>query len=574
MFAAVLAGAQPAPGQAPLRVRGAASLEAAATPLDGNVEIRGLLRDDAGRGIGNAHIEIELRSDQNGPPLRLSAAQNCPPSPAVHEARGFVDTPDEYVVDTDTSGAFCVRMSDVGSPGVLRLRFEDPNQLLDSAERWLPLHNLRRSLELRFAPEPALIPLERGMQSLSLETRLRPAVNGEPPLPISVQLRLVAGGKVMDLARMGLSAGERADFRIATADLGGPGPATLNASFSGSSAVQPAETSAVVLRTALVTLDAPAKLPAADPSDGVAFRVGLKSQTGGTPSGTIEARLGHETVGIGAVRQGGTDLVVVFEPRADGQHAELELRYLPDAPWWVPGPPQRVLVPIRPPSPWRQLPWFVAALLVGVWVIASWRRPIRTERERQEKAAARQARASIRLIERRDRGSGWSGRILDAHDGSEIAEADVVIRRRTFQGDGVVASTQSDEEGQFVLPPLDDTDDEGAVIEVAARWHSRHSAPLPAPGVLVLELVSRRRALLQRLVEWAAKRGSPWTASGEPTPGHVARTAEQESNSDIARWALETEEAAYGPNRPDAAAEERVTTHEPELEARPRERAH
>ena len=42
---------------------------------------------------------------------------------------------------------------------------------------------------------------------------------------------------------------------------------------------------------------------------------------------------------------------------------------------------------------------------------------------------------------------------------------------------------------------------------------------------LVDALVLRKRALLDRLVEWARRRGLPYDARPEPTPGHVRRAA-------------------------------------------------
>ena len=559
--------AAPLAAQTPLRVRGAAALEAAATPLEGKVELRGLVKDDTGRGIGNAHVRLELRSGENGPPLRLPNAQTCPPSPMTHEARGFPDAADEYVIDTDAAGAFCVRISDVGPPGVLRLRFEDSGGLFDGVERFIPLENLRRTLDLSFTPVPSLLPLERNTQTVSLETRLRPTVNGEPAIPIRMTLRLSASGSApIELAHTEISAGERADFLVPSKELAPPGPATLIASFPGSSTVQPAETRVVVMRTAQVHMEVPHSPPAATSGETVSLRVAVKTPTGGSPTGTIEARLGRATVGIAGIRQGAADLLVAFEAQPGQTAAELELRYLPDAPWWVAGPPQRIRLPLRPPSPWRRVPWLIAAITLGLWVIASWRRPVRTERPATDKPAPRLARAAIRLVKPGDEGSGYAGRIIDAHDGAAIAEATIVIRRRVFQGDGVVASTTSDAEGTFALGALADSGEEGALIEVAARWHSKFSAPLPAPGVLMLELISRRRTLLQRLVDWAGQRGEPWVSAGEPTPGHVARTAERERTAEVAGWARATEEAAYGPNPPDDVAEELVRNREPRID--------
>jgi hypothetical protein len=164
-------------------------------------------------------------------------------------------------------------------------------------------------------------------------------------------------------------------------------------------------------------------------------------------------------------------------------------------------------------------------------------------------------------VERGSEGSGWTGRVIDAHDGLAIGGATIVIRQRVFQGDGMVASTTSDADGTFALTGPDSG--EGAVIEVAAHWHSKFSAALPPPGIVMLELISRRRSLLQRLVDWAGQRGAPWVSAGEPTPGQVARVAERERSGEVAVWARATEEAAYGPNPPDEGIEERVRNREP-----------
>ena len=90
----------------------------------------------------------------------------------------------------------------------------------------------------------------------------------------------------------------------------------------------------------------------------------------------------------------------------------------------------------------------------------------------------------------------------------------------------------------------------------------------------MLELISRRRSLLQRLVDWAGQRGAPWLSTGEPTPGHIAKIAEGEHSSEVAGWARATEEAAYGPNPPDEGAEATIRNREPRIDRQGGERAH
>ena len=79
--------------------------------------------------------------------------------------------------------------------------------------------------------------------------------------------------------------------------------------------------------------------------------------------------------------------------------------------------------------------------------------------------------------------------------------------------------------------------------------HSTHEQPLPPPSVLGVALVTRRRALLERLVRWARQKGAPFDGAPEPTPGHVRRVASRASAVEVEAWASRVEQAAYGPER-------------------------
>ena len=78
-----------------------------------------------------------------------------------------------------------------------------------------------------------------------------------------------------------------------------------------------------------------------------------------------------------------------------------------------------------------------------------------------------------------------------------------------------------------------------------------------------MSLVSRRRALLSRLVDWAGRMGKPWTTPGDPTPRHVASVARARHADDVALWAGEVERAAFGADAPDAEVEDRIREQEP-----------
>ena len=72
-----------------------------------------------------------------------------------------------------------------------------------------------------------------------------------------------------------------------------------------------------------------------------------------------------------------------------------------------------------------------------------------------------------------------------------------------------------------------------------------------------------RRALLDALVHWARRHGAPWAGSAEPTPGHVARVALRRDRTEVAEWAANVEDAAYGPIEPDDQRERRLRETEP-----------
>jgi len=238
------------------------------------------------------------------------------------------------------------------------------------------------------------------------------------------------------------------------------------------------------------------------------------------------------------------------------------LRYLPEAPWWVAGEPITLSVPVSPPSPWRRLPWVLAALAVGAWVVRAWWRPPRTEKaSRDGGVSLPPGRPSLDLIEVGPADSGWRGRVVDAHEGIAIEGATLTIILPAFASDGVAARAVSSDNGRFELTPVQRV--EGARLQVSARWHSTLIRDLPPTGHLQVSLVSRRRALLSRLVGWATRMGKPWTAPGDPTPRHVASVARSRRAEDVAGWATEVERAAFGAEPPDAEAEERIREQEP-----------
>jgi hypothetical protein len=100
----------------------------------------------------------------------------------------------------------------------------------------------------------------------------------------------------------------------------------------------------------------------------------------------------------------------------------------------------------------------------------------------------------------------------------------------------------SDPAGAFVLPPLEVRP--GDVLLAEGPLHATLRRPMPPAGELDVALVLRKRAILDRLVAWARRRGKPFDARPEPTPGHVRRAAAAELG--VALWADAVERTAYG----------------------------
>jgi hypothetical protein len=156
--------------------------------------------------------------------------------------------------------------------------------------------------------------------------------------------------------------------------------------------------------------------------------------------------------------------------------------------------------------------------------------------------------------------TGWRGTVVDAHDGSPVAGARLLIVVPSFEGDGVVARTVADRNAAFAIEGSWRSD---ARLVVDASEYTRYEEALPPASVLSIALVTRRRALLERIVRWARQRGAPFDATPEPTPGHVRRTARRAHADDIEAWAERVEQAAFGPKAMSDIDEQELRNAEP-----------
>ena len=135
-----------------------------------------------------------------------------------------------------------------------------------------------------------------------------------------------------------------------------------------------------------------------------------------------------------------------------------------------------------------------------------------------------------------------------------VAGARVALERPGFERAEVVAQAATDSDGAFVLASVAVQPGDRLVAE--GPFHGALQLPAPAFGEIRVALVSRKRALLDRLVAWARRRGRPFDAQPEPTPGHVQRMARP--GDAVKVWAEAVERAAYSGAAIDAGSEAEV----------------
>ncbi|HVR21101.1 MAG TPA: hypothetical protein VMS65_15420, partial [Polyangiaceae bacterium] len=293
------------------------------------VVLRGILRDDVGAPVPNSHVAISIHHEaERGPALPLPRAERC----SSLLAQGAHDphiAPDEYVVDTDKSGSFCIRSAIVVERGVARLRFQG-GAFFEASDTDVPFELGRPSMNIAFDPEPLVISLDRPIYAQGL----RVARTGFARSDLHVTLR-DERQKVLGAAAFDGDGYARVEFR--TEELAGPGTGALSAALDGAPLSLAPATHAVE-RRARVELELEQPRPEGYPDDGIPIAVRARSVRGEVPTGVVEITLGDHPVGAARV-QAGKALVVARFGAGRAKAATAQLRYLPDTPWWEPGDP-------------------------------------------------------------------------------------------------------------------------------------------------------------------------------------------------------------------------------------------
>jgi hypothetical protein len=555
-----------------VHVKGTARIDAHAARASGKLVLSGTVVDDAARPLSGARVGVTVSrgSDAAALPLSSLGPASCDerlPGPVIEKS-------DTMVLVTGDDARFCVRLS-LGHTDKYVAHLESrATPLVDGVHVDLPVDLAVAPVTLRFDPERTSLSLDAESTTLDVVASTDDEGVTTPAAALPLSLSNEAG---TPLGSATTDHSGRAHVVIPSAKLGPAGRGEIRVAFAGNAEAGASRHAMQVERRTHVELSAPdaveGRLPTGSPEDGITLRIVATARCArfgcaGAPTGSVEARAGEAVVGASPLEglDGPEAHVVVTFALPSSADVPMELRYVPDAPWFERGASLELVQPVRGPSPLRKAPLVLAGLAVVALLIVV-RVPRRTKKKTRtgKTGAAVRPEAHVELVRAAPASHGWTGRVVDAHEATPVAAAIVTIERRGFERMEVVARAQADADGAFALPPAATVP--GDELVAFGRLHARVRKPVPPSGELSIGLVARKRAVLERLVDWARRRGAPYDAPPEATPGHVRRAASSEFA--VARWADAVERAAYGGQPVDEGVEEDVERLQPDQAAAP-----
>lgn len=581
LLAALVVGAlscllSPVAEAAPLgvRVRGSAKITVRTTREQAGgiseVVFAGTLTDDAGEALPlqtvNIHVARQSDANDEQTTIGVRAARGCDGEARAPTAWGArPGGANEVVVVTDEGGRFCFRARLPPDRYRASLVYRPaPSSLVDGVEREATFDLSRRNLLLRFDPVPRVVQLDDVATAIEAVAIVQDS--GEER--VQAGLTIVLANETKDLATLRTDAAGRARFSLATEQLGPPGRGELRLSFAGDTDTVPAVHIEEIERHVAVRLRVPAldggETSIGVPEDGMTIEAEVDSSRGPVGEGVVEARLANVVVGAARVDHGRARLDFAFS--SPDSEAIVALRYVPAAPWLEPLGDVPIRVHIRGPSFVSKLPILAAGVAMLLFFLAG---RISGKKSKTEPVAPPtserddvEPKPRIEVIRPAKRGEqAWTGRVVDAHEGRPVPRARVWIERGTFEGRAVLGSVETDADGRFALRGIETTGGERLAVE--GRLHSRFVQDLPPAGELAIAVSARRRTVLAKLVAWARRRGAPFDAHPEPTPGHIRNAAGDDGAT--GRWASAVEHVAFGPSEVDARLESEVEALAPDL---------
>ncbi len=568
-----------------VHVHGAARIEAHLARESGQVMVRGRTLDDAGEALPHAVVKmrIERKADAHAVAAATLAATECD-----GVARALEATDDTVTMRADDAGRFCAKMQLPVDHYVTHLSV-DGTSLLDAATFDLPTDLTARPLTLVFDPVPKELSLDDGPIVIEARASVDDDDADSPASNVDALLLTLATESGSPLASATTDQGGHARFTVDPTKLGPPGEGELRASYRGDAERTKADVSAKVLRRARVHIIEREPIAGGAPDDGIAIPLFVATANGEpVPNGSVEARLDGTVVGAAPVAHGKADLKAIFAAPASSS-VSLRLDYMPTAPWYDGSEATTVEVPVHPPSAWKQVPLYVMAVGVALFLLLE--RSRRTPRPLPRPAVPTlpKAEPDVHVVRTaKETGAGWTGRVIDAHERTPIERARVAIEHVTFGSPEILESAVTDADGRFTIGRQEHKEQLGlsslgwnhrgrtlvdldARLVIDAPLHATLKKRLPPSGEVEIALVSRKRAILDRLVEWARLRGKPYDARPEPTPAHVVHAAQGKEGT-IGEWAAAIEHAAYAAGDVDARVEQEIDAIAPKNDplARPR----
>ena len=540
-------------GSTRVRLKGSVRIDAHVGRSSGKVVLSGSVADENARPTPNLRVVISTLRRLSGGGLDVPVSSVLPETCSNIGVRPVALSADRLLLVTDDEGRFCVRFTLPSDQYTVRVEASS-SELLAGVTRELTFDSALVTLGLRFDPEPRQLSLDETTTTIDVVASPEEDAPSDVAAGLSLQLSNETG-EVLDRATTDASG--RARFVFPTVRLGLPGNGELRVAFAGSPKAAPCANSVPSERATRVLLVVPRAISGELPASiGETVTLDVRAVAdckahgcGVEPTGVVEAFSGANMIGAAALSRGEARIVATFASAQIGE-ASLRLRYLPDAPWFHRTSDLLVTQPIRELSGWHKLGMTVSGLAVVAWFLLS-RLPSRKRFLKRPNAVAQLPKPGVRLLNATASRSGWSGRVVDVHDGTAIAGARILIERPGFERAALVTETTSDARGEFQLP--DATTQPGDQLTVESPLYAPLRQSLPNPGDLEVSMLLRRRQLLDGLISWARKRGGRFDARPEPTPGHVRRAAGPEPQ--IAAWADAVERTVFGGGIVDARAQ-------------------
>jgi hypothetical protein len=541
-----------------VRVHGSAKLTAE-VQRGSPVTIAGTLTDDTGAPLAGEPVLVSVarEADPDDVAVKRAMREAKPCSGQDLVPLSF----DAMARRTDDAGRFCVTLLLPQDRFRLRVSWQgDKGSLIDGAKLEQPFDLTRVPLRLAFDPEVHTLLLDG--KTTQLEAVATTDEDGalKPAGGRILKLRTENG---QELTQMPTNVSGRARFVVPTSRLGPPGHGELRLSFEGDAVTSFADLRVEVDRQAHAELRLAEPIAAGNTEEGVPAAFDVVTREGAAvPEGSVEVRLGDVVVGAAPVVSGRARVMLTFASSVLGSQpggalgTDVRARYVPISPYYLAPSDITVKVPPSSASPWRRAPLAALAIAVlALLVLGRWRRPALLAKEPKKEDAEPLGLPRMDVVRPVQHARiGWMGEIIDAHESTPVAGAEVKIERADFRGRTAVATTRADAAGRFKLGWVEIAPGDELVVE--GPLHSALRRAVPAEGELRVAIVSRKRAILASLVSWARAKGGAYAGKLEPTPGLIRRLAQNDYRT--ARWADAVEKGAFDAVTIDRAAEESI----------------